>query len=401
MTVNHWTPSPSNKESTLTEHEFLQAFQQLGARGLPVTRALIFIFILFYIASLLISAAFTGFNASPNTAGLMVLGAMNPEAVDVKHEWFRLLMATLLHGGILHILMNSYALYIVGRFLEPLLGPFWYFSLFAIGGLGGSMLGLYVNAPAVISVGASGAIMGLFAMLGVCSLRVPPGKLRTALRIDAVQVLIPSLLPLGISIGGAKIDYAAHLGGAIAGVLGGSICLFFWKKNTVRPSRGNFAKGLFVVSVIAYLGSMIDAVEPGQKLYQRFKNSVGLEKMVMPNKEYEALGSSKADTTEALEKYPRDPRLLWRLAIHQADEEKLADAETTLKRALAEKEILTEMFPDPRFAKGLDITLGEVLYAAGKKEEARPHVIPYCESDMIQRADPKMRAFYCLPAKKK
>lgn len=237
---------------SLTESEFIVAHRKLSAGGTLVTFLLLAIFAAAYLLSCYLSSPAGGFSATPDSLVLLVLGAMNSFAVLEHHEYYRLLTATLLHGNLLHIALNGYALLIVGKFLEPLLGRGWFLFAFALGGLAGSLVGLKTNDSQVISIGASGAIMGLFAVLGMTSFRVPRGRIRTALRIDAIQVLIPSLIPLGLSIGGGKIDYAAHLGGAIGGVVAALFMFCFWKKGAIYPVRGTVAKVVGAVAIGIY-----------------------------------------------------------------------------------------------------------------------------------------------------
>lgn len=252
--------NPQAQSSVQSERDFILTYRTLSSRGAPVTYALLVIFVIVYAISLYITSKLVGVSSQPITGVLVLLGAMNPQAVLSGGQTFRLLTATLLHGSILHLLLNGYALFIVGRFLEPLLGKFWFFAAFGIGGLAGSLLGLKTNAANVISVGASGAIMGLFTLLGLVSFRVPQGALRRALRVDALQVLIPSLVPLGISIGGAKIDYAAHLGGALGGVAAATILFPFWPKGEAQPAQGSVAKFFAMITLCLYLWAIGETV---------------------------------------------------------------------------------------------------------------------------------------------
>jgi hypothetical protein len=65
--------------------------------------------------------------------------------------------------------------------------------------------------------------MGLFAAMLVASAHYPPGPIRTGLQLNAVYVLIPSLLPPAGALQGDQIDYASHFGGAIAGAAVGLV----------------------------------------------------------------------------------------------------------------------------------------------------------------------------------
>ena len=83
----------------------------------------------------------------------------NPLTLD--GEWYRLFSHMFLHGMILHLLLNMYGLFSVGTALEPALGSLKFLLLYLVCGLAGALASLYVSVFTV-SVGASGAIFGIF-----------------------------------------------------------------------------------------------------------------------------------------------------------------------------------------------------------------------------------------------
>ena len=109
---------------------------------------------------------------------LFAMGGANSGAILNDGQWYRLLTAALLHADALHLLFNGVALGLAGYLLEALIGPAWLVVLFFLGALGGSLMGLAVNSAEVVSVGASGAVMGLLAAALVASLRLPRGQER-------------------------------------------------------------------------------------------------------------------------------------------------------------------------------------------------------------------------------
>src|SRR6185436_12371087 len=102
---------------------------------------------------------------------LFAVGGMNTMAVLEGGEWYRILSAALLHADAFHLVLNGLALGLAGYLLESLLGSAWLLGLFFIGAIGGSSMGLFVNPPNVVSVGASGAVMALLAAGCVAALR--------------------------------------------------------------------------------------------------------------------------------------------------------------------------------------------------------------------------------------
>ncbi|MEE6281665.1 rhomboid family intramembrane serine protease [Georgenia sunbinii] len=130
-------------------------------------------------------------------------------------EPYRFLTAAFLHGGFLHLAVNMYALWIVGSVLEPALGRWRYTALFLLSSLGGSVGVLLLASPAAASwmtavVGASGAVFGLFAAIGLVLRRL--GR-------DATQILVLLVINAVLGFVIAGIAWQAHLGGFITGGL--------------------------------------------------------------------------------------------------------------------------------------------------------------------------------------
>jgi len=167
------------------------------------------------------------------------------------HQWFRLLTPAFLHGGILHIAMNGFVLYIVGPVLEGFIGRAWMLGLFFLGALSGALMSWAVNDASIVSVGASGAIMALIAATYILSFRLPPGTGgRTSLQTSMMQILIPSLLPLATSH--MKVDVAAHIGGAISGGIMGYLLLKAWSRTAPLPGA-RWLPGIFSLGCMGVL----------------------------------------------------------------------------------------------------------------------------------------------------
>lgn len=129
---------------------------------------------------------------------------------------WRFLTAAFLHGPIYHILFNMYALWAVGQYLEPLLGRVRFAVLYLVSALGGSVGSLLLAAPSfergsgwiTYSVGASGAVFGLFAALLVLNRHLGRSSAGIAVVIG-INAVIGFLVP--------GIAWQAHLGGAVTG----------------------------------------------------------------------------------------------------------------------------------------------------------------------------------------
>ena len=125
-------------------------------------------------------------------------------------DWWRLLTSAFLHASITHLLFNMAALWFVGSAIEPRLGRWRYLAVYLLSALGGSVLSYVVDSPAIPTVGASGAVFGLFGSVLILAMR---------LRLDIAGILGIIVLNavLGFVIPG--INWRAHLGGLIVGSL--------------------------------------------------------------------------------------------------------------------------------------------------------------------------------------
>ena len=192
-------------------------------------------------------------------------------ALDLVHgEWWRLLTSCFVHAGLLHIFMNMYTLNGSGQFIEQTWGRWRYALIYAISGWGGSCLALAMSPvikikndqyAIITTVGASGAICGILATVGVWFLLngkyLPRGMAqrgRNQILTTVVLMVFISLIP-GVSAYG-------HLGGAVAGGLA-AIAL-------------NFARfGSMPVRLFAWLVLLALPVVSWQHLdYSRRKNSL-------------------------------------------------------------------------------------------------------------------------------
>lgn len=162
---------------------------------------------------------FSGINIiSPNGKELLEWGA-NRRFETTNGDWWRLLTSVFLHGGFMHLFLNISGLVIAAIFVEPLLGRKNYFILYILSGLCGSLASISWY-PNTISVGASGAIFGLYgAILGLLLTNAfPEGGKKGILMMIGIYVGINLLWGL---TGG--IDNAAHIGGLLSGALIGII----------------------------------------------------------------------------------------------------------------------------------------------------------------------------------
>lgn len=134
-------------------------------------------------------------------------------------DWWRLLTNTFLHGGFIHVLANMYGLLFVGTFLEPILGKTKLLTAYLLCGILASVASIWWY-DATVSVGASGAIFGLYGLfLAFMLTKVFPKEFSNAFLFSTLVFIAYNLL-MGL-VGG--IDNAAHVGGLLSGFVVGMI----------------------------------------------------------------------------------------------------------------------------------------------------------------------------------
>ncbi|GAA4010888.1 hypothetical protein GCM10022408_24020 [Hymenobacter fastidiosus] len=157
----------------------------------------------------------------PDSRTLIAWGS-NFSPLTLPGQPWRLLTSCFLHGGVAHLLLNSLALLFLGRLSESLVGPGRLALAYLLSGVGGSLFSLWWHAQGVNSVGASGAIFGLYGLIVMLAL-TGAGPLTKAQRyslIWLVLLLVPGQLEAGLK---ATIDNAAHIGGLATGLLIGGL----------------------------------------------------------------------------------------------------------------------------------------------------------------------------------
>jgi membrane associated rhomboid family serine protease len=130
-------------------------------------------------------------------------------------EWYRLVTGGFLHGSLLHLAFNMYVLWILGKQLEPALGRVGFAAVYFASMLAGS-LGVMVIEPDALTVGASGAVFGLFGYALVAQYVRGINPMQSGLGMIVLINLAFTFLVPGISIGG---HVGGLLGGAVAGLL--------------------------------------------------------------------------------------------------------------------------------------------------------------------------------------
>jgi len=155
---DHGSQAGSSSEWTdyRNESNFTRALRLRPVLSLGLLAMLIAIHFGFELLDLTLRAA--GFETGPS-----IIHGAKINALVMGGAWWRLVSATLLHGGLLHLAFNVYAIFILAPILERLYGARRFLLIYMLSALGGSLASLYFNEG--VSVGASGAIFGLLGAL--------------------------------------------------------------------------------------------------------------------------------------------------------------------------------------------------------------------------------------------
>ncbi len=347
----------------------------------------------------LVLGDFEGF-LSPTVPSLIALGGLFQPLIR-EGEWYRLFMAAFLHGGLLHIVLNGLALFLGGMLLESWLGRAWFLSIFALSILGGSAASLLLNDPGIVSVGASGAIMGMLATALMVTFRLPYGQERTSAMMNLIYWLIPALIPLTTSRSGNQIDFAAHFGGAMTGFVLGAVILKTWAEGHRLPRFGKAAMIMAGISVVLIGISMTLAFSNHRSIQEQFS----LSAQVADDEAFQRLDTLSPDEAESTltqlrETYPRDPRTLFFSALTAVDNNQLDDAKLYLERGLAETPILNHIFTNGTLEVGMRVLLVEILRFEQADSEASKVLKPVCghlTDDDEKRLDSTWVKTVCSP----
>jgi rhomboid protease GluP len=309
----------------------------------------------------------------PSINTLIALGALGKSLVLDDGQWWRLFSAPLLHGGSLHIAMNGIALFFAGVVLENVIGRAWFAAVFAVSAVTGGAMSLLINPDSLVSVGASGAIMGLFAAAFAVSYRYPAhSAMRTFLLSGSLRVLIPSMIPLFGGLAGETIDYAAHFGGALGGAAIGAILAALWPRRDRLPPYRKIALALAAAGLLGVLYSGIQVA----KDYNA--EELGLASNLIPAQQIpDDVAAAKAKSEEFVRAYPRDPRSHMYRALSLMGAGDSQGAEREWEAALGEQKMLHAFFK-PELEDFLRANLAASMKENGREAEARQTAKPLC-----------------------
>ncbi|HEY5750003.1 MAG TPA: rhomboid family intramembrane serine protease [Chryseolinea sp.] len=238
-----------------TAHEKVKDFFSIfiPTRGFFVTPLLIDINLVVF---LLMVA--TGVNFFlPDGESLLNWGANFRPAIAEREVW-RLLTCCFIHIGVIHLVMNMYALLYIGMLLEPRIGVTRFLTAYLLTGIAASVVSVWWH-PFTISAGASGAIFGMY---GVFLAMLTTNLIERAERnvfLTSILVFVGYNLLNGLKGG---VDNAAHIGGLLSGLLIGYAFHPSLTEIESKSLKYMTAGGLTVVVIVATLFT-ISKLPPG------------------------------------------------------------------------------------------------------------------------------------------
>lgn len=223
------------------------ATSQVG--GNPATIALIAINVVIFLAEMGTGSGGLNSTSSSLINDFGLIGAMVADG-----EPYRLLTSGFLHAGFMHIAFNMIALYFLGRVLEPSIGTPRFLMVYFASLLAGSLGAILLSSNITITVGASGAVFGLFAATFIIAYGRGLGHIANEIGVIIGINLLLTFTISGISIGG-------HIGGLIGGALCGILIIAGERGYLGSNSKVLEYGGMIAIAVVSIFAA-ISASEP-------------------------------------------------------------------------------------------------------------------------------------------
>ena len=196
----------------------------------PITRFLIVLNVIAYVWEIYVSGpGMLSLAGAANMQRVLDAGSLCPAAVLQDGQWWRIVTAAFLHGGLLHIGVNMMSLWFLGRFIEYVMGSWRMLIVYVLSMIASGLGIIYFSAPNVPTLGASGAIFGLFGALFAIGFKLgKPGMdlVKANLGILVLNLIITFTVP--------AISWQAHVSGLIAGFI--LSYLIYVPPRRVRPT---------------------------------------------------------------------------------------------------------------------------------------------------------------------
>jgi membrane associated rhomboid family serine protease len=212
-------------------------------REVPVTSALL-------AANVLVAAVVVAISGETADWGALVRFGANVKSATAAGDWWRLVSSTFLHVGLLHLALNMYGLWVLGRLVEQFHGRSRMLVVYMGAGVCGSVASLVLGGP-VSSAGASGAVFGL---LGAAVAELALHRKHYPRRWSGLllgNLVFLAAANVGIGFMYPMIDQSAHLGGLVAGILLGALL-----SRKLAIAAQVWMRGLVMALVVASGGAL-------------------------------------------------------------------------------------------------------------------------------------------------
>lgn len=181
-------------------------------------------------------------------ARVHALWGSNFSPLTLSGDWWRLITSVFIHFGIFHLLLNMYALYMAGVYLEPMLGKTKFFVAYLSTGVIANLISLWWHNNSVNGAGASGAIFGMYGVfLALLLTNLIPKQVRTAL-LQSIGVFIVLNVVYGMQ---GNVDNSAHIGGLLSGAIIGFMFYPLLKKGETGIKRSLLLAAIVAVTVFS------------------------------------------------------------------------------------------------------------------------------------------------------
>ena len=251
------TPSAAGEERQLQNWLHALAPQTWVTYGLIVLNVAVWV--------LMVSRGVDAF--SPPAEILLHWGGNAASEVQRGQVW-RLLTATFVHSGIVHLVMNMLGLWAIGQTAERIYGHRIYLAVYLGSALAGSALSLHFSAQQTVSVGASGAVFGLAGLVLVAVLRHRESMPRLFGKQTQLGIGFFVLFSLAQGFLQAGVDNAAHVGGLLAGAL--VACILPLRPDPLHARAQARRRALLAVAAMATLaGGLVLLAPPAAVDFQR------------------------------------------------------------------------------------------------------------------------------------
>lgn len=163
----------------------------------------------------------------PGYGDWLLYAGMSVNGLIADGEWWRIITSMFLHVGFTHVLFNMFSLFLFGPELEKIAGKMRFLTIYFLAGIFGVAATFLIEPPNYASVGASGALYGIFgafAALIYYTRHLFPQLRQIILPLIVISVIMTFLMP--------NINISAHLGGLVTGFILGIV--YFNPKNMMR-----------------------------------------------------------------------------------------------------------------------------------------------------------------------